>query len=209
LGRKADARECYKRAKSLFESSGGINSNDPDLVSGLAFVLDELDLHSKALLAYDRVIAMRPGDLVALFNKALILDNSGRYADAEAAYRATLARFPDDPDCNAGLGHALGKLERYVEAEIYCRKALNKQETHSDAHEALGFALQSLGRYKDAELEYRASLGIAPNAPDTCPSPQRGGSTRGSAGIRCARARNEAHVAVPGDASGDRGQTRR
>ena len=167
LGRKADARECYKRAKSLFESSGGINSNDPDLVSGLAFVLDELDLHSEALLAYDRVIAMRPGDLVALFNKALILDNSGRYADAEAAYRATLARFPDDPDCNAGLGHALGKLERYVEAEIYCRKALNKQETHSDAHEALGFALQSLGRYKDAELEYRASLGIAPNAPDT------------------------------------------
>jgi len=166
LGRQADAKKEFSRAKTLYEAAGALQADDPDVLSGFAFVLDELDQHAEAVAVYNKVIARRPS-YIALFNKAVVLDNMGDYVKAETAYRDALERFPDDPDCNAGLGNVLGKLGRYIEAESYCREALNKEKANSDALAGLGFALQHLGREQEAEEAYRASLSVAPDAPET------------------------------------------
>lgn len=72
----------------------------------------------KALDAYDKDLALEPGNATAAYNSGLILFEENRIEEAQGHFEAALAAHPDDPDANDMLGRCLlngGKIDEALQ----------------------------------------------------------------------------------------------
>ena len=84
-------------ARELLNARLKVTPRDPVLLRALAAVHVVSGQTRQAIARLDEALALSPGDLDALVNKAVALDLEARHADAQALYRRALATAPNDP----------------------------------------------------------------------------------------------------------------
>ena len=89
LGRTAQARDCAAAAQERAPP-------DPALLDAIGGLLSQCSDQQRALAAYDRAVALSPGDPHFLFNRAAVYRFLGRLAEAEADYDRVIALQPAD-----------------------------------------------------------------------------------------------------------------
>ena len=115
----------------------------------------------QALAVCDRVIALNPGDLDALFNRAILLSRLGRLEDALAAFDQVLARSKDFNDALFERGNVLAALSRYGAAAESYASVLSIAPSHLGALTNRGNALMELKRHAEALECYDKMLAIS------------------------------------------------
>lgn len=120
----------------------------------------------EGLAAFDRAIALAPGNPDWFGNRAHALLSAGRAADAERDYRRSLALRPADPAALYNLGLLLQRAGRVDEAIASYRKALQLRPAFAAAHNNLANILQGAGRAQEAFDHYAQAIRHDPNLAD-------------------------------------------
>jgi protein O-GlcNAc transferase len=147
-----------------------VTASRPDLFDAwhlLGVIQSGLRKSDKALMSYDRALALRPDAAEALTNRGAALHDLGRFAQALESYDAALARRPDFVHAITNRGIALHAMKRFEEALASCESAL---AIHSDNPEALarrGAVLHELSRFEEALASYDRALALRPGDPET------------------------------------------
>jgi tetratricopeptide (TPR) repeat protein len=92
------------RALSRFRRALGLDRTNADGWFGLGLALQDVKDYAAAAVAFEQVVALRPGDARALVNRAISLQQLGNLADAMTSY--SLA-YQTDPSTFAAISQAL------------------------------------------------------------------------------------------------------
>jgi len=113
-----------------------------------------------AIAHFERVVALRPGNVHHRRNLGLALLKAGRPAEATAQFERILAREPTDAETRTRLGLALAKQGKLGEASREFERASRDDPRHVGALTQLGVSLIELGRSAEAipYLEKAVSL---------------------------------------------------
>ncbi len=113
-----------------------------------------------AIAHFERVVALRPGNVHHRRNLGLALLKAGRPADAAAQFELILAKEPGDTDTRTRLGLALAQQGKLAEANREFERASHDNPRDVGAVTNLGLSLLALGRPAEAipYLETAASL---------------------------------------------------
>ena len=87
------------------------------LVYNLALALKAKGEPAAALAEFDRALALAPGHVKALYERAALLMESDRHEEALAGFEAYLAADPEDADAKRNRARLLLALGRWAEAE--------------------------------------------------------------------------------------------
>ena len=102
---QADAAQGNSaRALSGFRRALGLDGANAGVWFGLGLALQDIKDYAAAAEAFEKVVALRPGDAKALVNRAISLQQLGYLADAMACY--SLA-YQLDPSTFAAISQAL------------------------------------------------------------------------------------------------------
>jgi protein O-GlcNAc transferase len=115
-----------------------------------------------ALKSYDKILAMAPGVLDVINNRAICLSRLGRHAEAIASYDKVLAARPEDVRARTNRATALKLLGRLEEAMADYGRALAAAPNYADALYNRGNAFADIGRPQDAIRDLRAALSLQP-----------------------------------------------
>jgi tetratricopeptide (TPR) repeat protein len=130
-------------------------------------IFSELDgRYLEALEYFDRVLAIDPSHIDALFHKGKILTNLGRYEDAMVYFDKGITIAPDDTFLLGGKGLALAGLGKFEDALIWYDKGLAIYPNDTFIMENKAEALRNLGKYNEAITYYDKVLVLEPNATD-------------------------------------------
>ncbi len=170
LARALMFKASLSRRPSLLEqamvyASRGVSLSDSDPETHIT--LGRLQIatraYDKAVVSFQRALALRPDHPDAIGGLAEAYDGQGRSADAEQLYRKGLTLRPDRTGMYSRYGSFCYKQGRFKEAADYFRKATELSPDLAKGHANLGAALQALGRQDEALASYRRSLAIEPS----------------------------------------------
>jgi Flp pilus assembly protein TadD len=148
-----DAETIWRRSLAVdpecalcYGQSGALAGNRGDFVSAIAH--------------FERVVALRPGNVHHRRNLGLALLKAGRPAEAAAQFEQILAKEPTDAETRSRLGLALAQQGKMAEASREFERASRDDPRHVGALTNLGVSLIELGRPAEAipYLEKAASL---------------------------------------------------
>jgi tetratricopeptide (TPR) repeat protein len=127
---------------------------------GVGAVYFEKREFEPAAEAYNKAIAMRPGDFRPHYNLAEVLYSKGDYKGAEAQYRKTIELSPkNNPQAHQFLALSLYNQKRLEEAIAEFKVAIAQSPRgYGEAHYNLGIAYMDLGDNKSAEAEFRIAV---------------------------------------------------
>ena len=139
-------------------------SRYPD--SGFGWNLLGACLHAQgkdALPAFERAVALLPGDAEALCNLGIARQGAGRLREATQSYRAALALESGLIRAHFNLGNALQELGEPADAAASYRRAIALAPDFADAHNSLGGVLQALGEAAAAAASCREAIRLRPD----------------------------------------------
>ena len=128
-----------------------------------AVMLQERGRYVDALASFDRALAIRPKDAIALNNRGVALNALGRHTEALASYDKALALQPDYVFALYNRGRAFDELDRHAEAIECYDKVLALDPRHAVAHNNRGAALDALGRHEEALDSFAKALALRPD----------------------------------------------
>ena len=131
-----------------------------NLLGASAAQIGQLD---QAIVAFKRVLAIKPDYAEAYNNMGNALKEQGKQEEAIEAYNKALAIKPDYAEAYNNMGNALkeqGKLEEAIEAY---NKALAIKPDYAEAYYNMGNALQEQGKLEEAIEAYNKALAIKPD----------------------------------------------
>jgi Flp pilus assembly protein TadD len=140
-------------------------SSQVDAAVALGNSLLQAGRHADAAVAYERALALAPGNARIHNNLAVARAEQGRFAAAVAGYRAALRLDPDYAEAHYNLGNALRELARPADALVAYERACALRPDWPAAHCNRGLALASQGREALAESAYRRALSLQPDYP--------------------------------------------
>jgi tetratricopeptide (TPR) repeat protein len=118
---------------------------------------------NKAIIAFQRVIAIKPDYAEAYSNMGNALQDQGKLEEAIEVYIKALSLKPDYAEAYNNMGNVLldqGKLEEAIEA---FNKALSLTPDYSEAFYNMGNALKEQGKLDEATEAYYKALSIKPD----------------------------------------------
>ena len=130
-----------------------------NLMGASAAQIGQLD---QAIVAFKRVLAIKPDYAEAYNNMGLALQDQGKPDEAIVAYNKALSIKPDHAEAYNNMGATLkeqGKLEEAIEAY---NKALSIKPDYAKAYNNMGLALQDQGKLDEAIAAYNKALSIKP-----------------------------------------------
>jgi Tfp pilus assembly protein PilF len=128
--------------------------------------LKELRRLPEALQSYTLALAIEPGNVETLHNRAVAYSLLGGHVEALRDYDELLAfRGEYAPDL-IGRGAALVALHRNAEALIPLQRAIEQLPGDAEAHIQHGVALLRLKRYEEALASFDRALAIQSDLPD-------------------------------------------
>jgi len=131
-----------------------------NLLGASAAQIGQLD---QAIVAFKRVLAIKPDYAEAYNNMGLALQDQGKPDEAIVAYNKALSIKPDHAEAYNNMGATLkeqGKLEEAIEAY---NKALSIKPDYAKAYNNMGLALQDQGKLDEAIAAYNKALSIKPD----------------------------------------------
>jgi len=117
---------------------------------------------SSAIAHFERVAALRPGNVHHRRNLGLALLKAGRPAEAATQFELILAREPTDADTRSRLGLALAEQGKLAEASGEFERASRDNPRHVGALTHLGISLIALGRPAEALAPLEKAVSLDP-----------------------------------------------
>jgi predicted O-linked N-acetylglucosamine transferase (SPINDLY family) len=126
--------------------------------------------YAEAIAAYERALALVPGDPNILNNLGLALQGDGQSERAAASYRAALAAEPAHRQSLANLGHLLCGMRQYAEALPFCAEFVRRYpDAEATPWVDLGICQHAAQDLEAAETSFRRALALDPrDAPTLC-----------------------------------------
>ncbi|MGA3066479.1 MAG: tetratricopeptide repeat protein [Tepidisphaeraceae bacterium] len=119
-----------------------------------------------AAQAYQKVVAIVPGQVYAWSNLGLILRDVGQYDQSIVALRRAAALAPDSPPILANLAAALNSAGQSEAAIPIVQRALQIQPDHVESLLCLGGALHDLERLEEAIGFFEKAVSLQPENPE-------------------------------------------
>ncbi len=132
----------------------------------LGNVLAAAGRFGEAQRAFERSLAIKPGDAATLYNLGNALSQAARFEEAVRAYEQALAAKPDFVDALANLGNAESMRGDQPTALRWMRRAVELAPRSASLHMNLANTLFRAGAVAEARVEYEAALALAPGSPD-------------------------------------------
>jgi predicted O-linked N-acetylglucosamine transferase (SPINDLY family) len=132
----------------------------------MGIALTRLGRHDESLVAYDWVIALKPGDGGTLLARARVLTRLNRHEEVIAACDQALALSPNDPAVHVQRGNALWRLNRNEEALLSYDSALALKPDHAIALNNQANTLVRLGRHEEALRSTERALALQADYPE-------------------------------------------
>ena len=152
VGRLDEAQAAYEQVLALAA----------DALTNLATCHMQRGKLDEGLALIERSLAVRPGQLNALGNKAMALMAAGRFEAASAVCLQILAARPEDADALSMLGDALFQLDRPGEAlDAYDRSLVLSFDIL--ALNGRGAALSALHRFDEAAETFDQAMALSPD----------------------------------------------
>jgi len=117
----------------------------------------------QAILAFKRVLAIKPDSADAFYNMGKVLKQLGKLEEAIQAYNNALAIDPDHADAFYNMGNALKEQGELEEAILAYNNALTIKPDYADACHNMGTVLKDQGKLEEAILAYNTALAIRPD----------------------------------------------
>jgi tetratricopeptide (TPR) repeat protein len=127
-----------------------LQEKDPDNLSIkelIAYCHHLLGDDEKALEIYSDILNISPGNIHALYNKAIILWKMEDFDEAEEYFRQVLQFMPDDTDTLFSLGQLLFEIEKKEEAIEYIEQYLQLKPEDIKASKLLATVYTQLEKY--------------------------------------------------------------
>ena len=115
---------------------------------GVVFLNSSMD---DARAAFERALALAPGDAAILIQLGETELAAGAVEKADAHFRAALAAEPSNPGALVGLGSTAVSRKDYPEAVRHLEAVLANQPDASKLHQLLGLAYRGLGDTRRAQ----------------------------------------------------------
>ena len=131
-----------------------------NLMGASAAQIGHLD---QAILAFKRVLAIKPDSADAFYNMGKVLKQLGKLEEAIQAYNNALAIDPDHADAFYNMGNALKEQGELEEAILAYNNALTIKPDYADACHNMGTVLKDQGKLEEAILAYNTALAIRPD----------------------------------------------
>jgi tetratricopeptide (TPR) repeat protein len=146
----------------------------------LGTALERLERRDEAVAAYDRALALAPGERRVLQRRAAAThdrasarleegvrhENAGRFEDARLAYEAAARVDGARADVHRSLGRIYQRLGRADEAIAAYQRALQADSSSFESHNDLGVLLAQSGRIAEAVHHFRQAVTLRPSDPD-------------------------------------------
>lgn len=128
----------------------------------LAYLLAQKGEFSEAIPAFEKALALKPGDASLAFNAAFAMQRAGDHARAIKLLQRTIDLDPKLDRAWYGLGLSLAHDGRYEEAALKFREAARLQPLNPYAGYHLAAVLHRLGRREEVLAEYERVKGFDP-----------------------------------------------
>jgi len=125
--------------------------------------LAQIGLLDQAILAFKRVLTIKPDDANVYNNMGNALKDQGKLEEAINAYNEALAIKPDYADAYYNMGVTLQEQDKLEEAIEAYNKALAIKPDDGDAYNNMGNALKDQGKLEEAIEAYNKALAIKPD----------------------------------------------
>lgn len=150
-------------ALRLLEAAIEIDGTSGSAYLNYALVLGGIGRHDAALAAYDKALALRPGDAAVISRRADTLCDLGRNAEALVGYDQAIAADPRLVPALVNRGVLLRQLGRLDEALASYDRALAVDRQDVEAWSSRGAVLHDLDRVPEALASYDRALALAPD----------------------------------------------
>lgn len=157
-----------ERSAELYRSAGEVAADDRtryQATLGLGSCLAGLGRAEEARGAFERALALFPGDPTALVRLGQTLGDLGRNEEAAAVLERAVAADPSVAQAQLALALVAARQGRHEEAARSAAEAAKLTPDDPRAHLALGVALYHLGRYGEAVPALERALDLAPDHP--------------------------------------------
>ena len=149
-------------AIACLQSQHGAALEDHVACNLLGLIQASIGKQREALASFDQALAMNPGSVDLLINRAVTLQGLGELELALEAHEAVLCLRPSDPETLYNRGAALHLLGRVDEALSAYEKALWARPAYPQALAGRGVVLQQQGDLAGALHSYDRALAITP-----------------------------------------------
>jgi tetratricopeptide (TPR) repeat protein len=160
-----DLHQFSARREQLVRRAVNVDPENPDVVSELASLLQQLGRPVDAIPYLTRHLGMVPGDQQSLIQLGKCYADLGRLSEAERALRDALAAG-DDAVGYYNLALVLERGERLEEAESSYRRAVALGPGLARARNNLGLLLARTDRLDEATGHLREAIRLDPASPD-------------------------------------------
>jgi tetratricopeptide (TPR) repeat protein len=120
-------------------------------------------LYAQALVAYERLNVLQPGDRATVLHYGFCLEQTGAVEQSVLRYREAIAIDPAFLEAHVDLAGVLWRLEDFDGALVNAQKAVELAPDHAYAVRILGTALLNLNRVQEAEQQLRRALQLLPD----------------------------------------------
>ncbi len=134
--------------------------NAPEIMALMGVVKMELQRFQEAVDFFDKALAIKPGDISALYNRARALQILGRLKEAEEAYRELTRKEPSFPHAWNNLGLIFKETGRLAEAQKALERAVTLAPDQPYFLNNLGVVSESLGRDEEALKLFSRAVSI-------------------------------------------------
>jgi tetratricopeptide (TPR) repeat protein len=115
------------------------------------------------LALLDRIIALDPGNAVALMNRGAALHKLRRLHEALASIDRAIALSPDNASAFNSRGHVLRDMNRLDEALASYDQAIALRPNYAESLKNRGTVLLQLLRLEEAEASFDRAIALKPN----------------------------------------------
>lgn len=155
-----------ERDIATWERAVDATPNDPRAHLSLGFAYQQAELYAEAVVEYDIVLKLTPGDPAASYNKGVVLIELGEYESAEEVLWDVLEADPQHVLAAKALGEFYAEREEYRSLIAAVRPVVEVHESAADLQYLMGLGYEHLDRLDWAEARYRLALKYYPDMPE-------------------------------------------
>jgi len=171
-----DSEEVVLNLARLYAESGDIahaakviedvavTERSPKMEFALGAAYDQLKRPKNAIAAYQRSVALEPGDAHTLSALAQALLTDSQYDEALKQFRQVLEIDPNDLEALIHIGEIQRRQGKYEDALATIRTARKQDPTSLEAGYNEGLLLDVLARYDEAAIVYEKMVDLTSHA---------------------------------------------
>ncbi len=124
---------CYDQAEPHLNAAATFAADDPEYHNQLGFVQFLNDNMAGAIISFERVVALDPQQVDALFNLGMVLFAQEDFTRAEDCFRRVLERAPGEAEAWNNRGACCFHANRIEDAKACFARALELDPSNEDA----------------------------------------------------------------------------